>query len=228
MELEDKIKAENEQIVINQKNTLKQEKKEKSLAKQAERKEKTRAAVEKIKTAITTPINNLKIKIEDSKKAKEQETKFQAESIAAYNEYLNMANHAKGKVGVEYYDTEFGKGTIIFTEQFGPIIKTPINRGAFNYEDHYEGFAPNEKGIYEFQSVDVEVIETHDRGYDTEPGSKTFSGFTINSKTGKAEKSKPKMVSRFETREEYLTPSIETQFNKMLEKYSVKESQMGE
>lgn len=78
----------------------------------------------------------------------------------SYDEFLNMASKTSGKNGIESYETDYGTGTIIFSKNYGPFVKTPIpnSENATDQSYLYEGFAQDEDGFYKYYNVGVEKI----------------------------------------------------------------------
>ena len=105
----------------------------------------------------------------------------------SYDEFLDMANKASEKYGIESFETDYGVGTIIFSPSYGPFIKTPIpnSENATDQSYLYEGFAQDEEGFYKYYNVGVEKI--YDPS-DLNPDNIIVArGFSIDPKNNKLE-----------------------------------------
>ncbi len=151
-----------------------------------------------ISSAANTIITPIAQVIEDTKQqmeAKKQESlrlkNIEQERIQTYNSFLELIQKTKHNIGVETEETQFGIAEIIYTKDFGPIItipnKLPDGLSKTQNDDafHYEGFAPDEDGIFAYYNVDLVIAGNKSRtekitAPNYTPGTVSIKGYTID------------------------------------------------
>lgn len=161
-----------------------------SEAKSKLRKTNKRYFFAKIKYFISSSINRTKVDIQDIIEEKEIKKIFEQNCKNTYSEYLDLATSTAGKMGVEEFENELGKGKVIYTEN-GPFLRLDIDAKKSQSkkpEILYEGFMPNQNGTINYNYVTLFPVEFSSKFAFTRKPYYNVEGFKLDPQSQKIER----------------------------------------